>query len=304
MIVLAQGKHERKEAADFIVGFFIARIPILLFQAIQAALLPKLAALSGAGKYDDFRSGLKKLVMIVVGVGLLGIVAGATIGPTVGQILFGDKFNLSNQDLTLLFVGSAAFILALTLAQALIALLGHGRALIAWTVGLVLCVGVMGFGSHDLFLRAELGYLAGCLRRRGHDGDLPADPPPLGDPGEPQPPRRGHRARAARDLARCARPSPAPAGSSDVTSRCTSPGSTSTWSTSTSTDPPPSTSPTTTRSCVASPTSDPTSSTTSRRAATSGQSWGDGDLLTRVNVDGTRHVLDACALAGRRSRAW
>jgi O-antigen/teichoic acid export membrane protein len=167
VLVLAQGPKERADAADFIVGFFIARIPILLFQAIQAALLPKLAALSGAGKHADFRSGLKKLVMIVVGVGILGVVAGATIGPTVGQILFGDKFNLDNLDLTLLFLGSAAFILALTLAQALIALLGHGRALIAWTVGLVLCVGVMALGSSattdDLFRRSELGYLAGCL---------------------------------------------------------------------------------------------------------------------------------------------
>ena len=44
VLVLAQGKVERDAAADFIVGFFIARIPILLFQAIQAALLPKLAA--------------------------------------------------------------------------------------------------------------------------------------------------------------------------------------------------------------------------------------------------------------------
>jgi len=53
---------------------------------------------------------------------------------------------------------------ALTLAQALIALLGHGRALVAWVVGLVVCVGVMAAGSSatvsDLFLRAELGYLA------------------------------------------------------------------------------------------------------------------------------------------------
>jgi O-antigen/teichoic acid export membrane protein len=167
VLLLAQGKVERDAAADFIVGFFIARIPILLFQAIQAALLPKLAGLSGAGKHADFRSGLKKLVMIVVGVGALGVVAGATIGPTVGQILFGDKFNLDNLDLTLLFLGSAAFILALTLAQALIALLGHGRALLAWSVGLVLCVGVMALGSSatvdDLFRRAELGYLAGCL---------------------------------------------------------------------------------------------------------------------------------------------
>jgi O-antigen/teichoic acid export membrane protein len=166
VLVLAQGKAERDAAADFIVGFFIARIPILLFQAIQAALLPKLASLSGAGKHDDFRSGLKKLVMIVVGVGALGVIAGATIGPTVGEILFGDKFNLGSRDLTLLFLGSAAFIFALTLAQALIALLGHGRALIAWTVGLVLCVGVMALGSSatidDLFLRAELGYVVGC----------------------------------------------------------------------------------------------------------------------------------------------
>ncbi|HEY3670926.1 MAG TPA: hypothetical protein VGN51_08330 [Acidimicrobiia bacterium] len=167
VLVLAEGRLERDAAADFIVGFFIARIPILLFQAIQAALLPKLAALSGAGKHADFRSGLKKLVMIVVGVGVLGVVAGATIGPTVGEILFGDKFNLGSRDLTLLFLGSAAFILALTLAQALIALLGHGRALIAWAVGLVLCIGVMALGSSatidDLFLRVELGYLAGCL---------------------------------------------------------------------------------------------------------------------------------------------
>jgi O-antigen/teichoic acid export membrane protein len=188
VLVLAQGRAERDAAADFIVGFFIARIPILLFQAIQAALLPKLAALSGAGKHADFRSGLKKLVMIVLGVGILGVAAGASIGPTVGEILFGDKFNLGSRDLTLLFLGSAAFILALTLAQALIALLGHGRALIAWAIGLVLCIGVMALGSSatidDLFLRVELGYLAGCLgaaitmavfllaRLRSQEGDL------------------------------------------------------------------------------------------------------------------------------------
>src|SRR4051794_38331181 len=64
VIVLAQGKLERDAAADFIVGFLIARIPILLFQAIQAALLPKLAALAGAGKHTDFRAGVRKLLVI------------------------------------------------------------------------------------------------------------------------------------------------------------------------------------------------------------------------------------------------
>jgi O-antigen/teichoic acid export membrane protein len=161
-ILLAKGPHERAEAADFIVGFFIARIPILLFQAIQAALLPKLAALSGAGRHADFRSGLRKLLLIVVGVGALGVLAGVSVGPVAGEILFGEKFNLGNVDLGLLAAGSAMFILALTLAQALIALLGHARALVAWCIGLFVCVVVMAVSSSDLFLRVELGFLAGC----------------------------------------------------------------------------------------------------------------------------------------------
>jgi O-antigen/teichoic acid export membrane protein len=161
-ILLAKGPIERAEAADFIVGFFIARIPILLFQAIQAALLPKLAALAGAGRHADFRSGLKKLLVIVVGVGAIGVVAGATIGPIAGEILFGDKFHLDNLDLGLLAAGSGLFILALTLAQALIALLGHARALIAWCIGLAVCVMVTIGSSSDLFLRVELGFLFGC----------------------------------------------------------------------------------------------------------------------------------------------
>lgn len=161
-ILLAKGAHERAAAADFIVGFFIARIPILLFQAIQAALLPKLAALSGAGRHEDFRAGLKKLLVIVIGVGVLGVLAGGTIGPTAGEILFGDKFDLGNVDLALLAAGSGLFILALTLAQALIALLGHARALVAWCIGLSTCVIVTVVSSDDLFLRVELGFLAGC----------------------------------------------------------------------------------------------------------------------------------------------
>jgi O-antigen/teichoic acid export membrane protein len=162
-IVLANGKKEREMAADFIVGFFLARIPILLFQAVQAALLPKLAGLAGSGQHADFRSGLRKLVVIVMGIGLLGILGGVTIGPEVGKILFGDSFHLDRVDLGLLFAGSAAFILALTLAQALIALQGHGRALVAWVVGLVgVIVGIAATTGSEFLNRVEVGFLVGC----------------------------------------------------------------------------------------------------------------------------------------------
>lgn len=152
---------QKDAVADFIVGLFLARIPILLFQAVQAALLPKLAHLAGSGKYDDFRSGVRKLVIVVVGIAVIGVIAAATLGPTVGEILFGSKFTLGNVDLAMLAAGSGLFILALTLAQALIALLGHARALVAWSIGLAMFVAVTAVAGHDLFRRVELGYIAG-----------------------------------------------------------------------------------------------------------------------------------------------
>jgi O-antigen/teichoic acid export membrane protein len=153
---------ERDAVADFIVGFFLARIPILLFQAVQAALLPKLAGLAGAGLHDEFVTGLRRLIGVVVGIGVIGVVGGFTLGPWVGEILFGDKFTLGHRDLALLAAGSGAFILALTLAQALIALMGHSRAAMAWALGIVGFVIVTALGD-DLFLRVELGFLAGSV---------------------------------------------------------------------------------------------------------------------------------------------
>ena len=161
ILVLADGAAQKELAADFIVGFFLARIPILLFQAVQAALLPKLAGLIGSGRHDDFKAGLRKLLVIVVGIGILGVVGGYILGPTAGEILFGDKFTLDARDLALLAAGSGLFILALTLAQALIAVMGHARATYAWVMGNIAFWLIAVFAAHDLFLRVELGFVAG-----------------------------------------------------------------------------------------------------------------------------------------------
>ncbi|MDQ1520532.1 MAG: hypothetical protein QOI55_1605, partial [Actinomycetota bacterium] len=146
----------------FIAGLFIARIPILLFQAVQAALLPKLAAHAGAGRHDDFRSGLRKLLTVVLVVGALGIVGGFAFGSSAGRLLFGSKFILGSRDLGLLAVGSAAFILALTLAQGLIALRGYRAAAMSWVAGIGTFVVTTALG-HDLLLRVELGFAFGSL---------------------------------------------------------------------------------------------------------------------------------------------
>ena len=89
------------------------------------------------GKHDDFRTGLSKLVMIVVGVGVLGVIGRRHHRPDRRQDPLRRQVQPRQRRPRAAARGSALFILALTLAQALIALLGHGRALIAWAVGLV-----------------------------------------------------------------------------------------------------------------------------------------------------------------------
>jgi O-antigen/teichoic acid export membrane protein len=118
--------------------------------------------LAGQGRHEDFRNGVRKLVAVVVAIGVIGVIGGGTLGPFVGKILFGSKFTLGNGDLALLAAGSGLFILALTLAQALIALMGHARALIAWALGIVAFLVVTALTGPDLFLRVELGSIAGA----------------------------------------------------------------------------------------------------------------------------------------------
>jgi O-antigen/teichoic acid export membrane protein len=155
-----------REVSAFVSGFLLARVPIILFQAVQAALLPKLARLAGAGQHEDFKSGLRKLVLIVLGVGVIGVLGSIVLGPWAVELFFGKTIDRS--DLAMLAAGSGMFILALTLAQALIALMGHAKATFAWAVGIA--VGAVALvttsvSGVEVFLRVELSYLfasAGC----------------------------------------------------------------------------------------------------------------------------------------------
>jgi O-antigen/teichoic acid export membrane protein len=149
-------------AGRFLNGLIIARVPLFMFQAVQAALLPKLAHLAGEGRHEDFRTGLKRLLAVVVGIGVLATVTAFAIGPFVVTTLFGKGFELSHKDLGYLAAGSAIYMLALALAQALIALASYSRVVLGWAAGLVAFVAVTAIGK-DLLPRAEHGFLAGSI---------------------------------------------------------------------------------------------------------------------------------------------
>jgi O-antigen/teichoic acid export membrane protein len=157
-VLATPAQHD--EVAAFVSGFLLARVPIILFQAVQAALLPKLARLAGAGQHEEFKSGLRKLVLIVAGVGVIGVIGAFTFGPWACELFF-DK-SIARGDLALLAAGSGLFILALTLAQALIALMGHAKATFAWASGIAvgaITLVALSVADVDQFLRVELSYL-------------------------------------------------------------------------------------------------------------------------------------------------
>jgi O-antigen/teichoic acid export membrane protein len=146
-------------AGQFANGLTTARIPLFLFQAVLAVLLPKLSRLAGTGSIDEFVVTLRRLVGLVLGVGLVTVAVAAVIGTPVIDRIYGGQTDLTARDLALL---AAAFILVMAsicLDQALIALNSHSRMALGWLAAFTTFVVVASVGS-DLYLRVELGLLA------------------------------------------------------------------------------------------------------------------------------------------------
>lgn len=156
--VLATSSEAAKVTA-FGNGVLLSRVPLFLFQAVQAALLPRLARLAAQGAFAEFRHGLSTLVKVVVGVAVLGTAGSFVLGPWALKLVYGD--GLDRRTLTLLALASGLYMLALTIAQAVIALHGHRYVAYGWLAAMTSFVGVTVVASKDLYLRVELGLVSG-----------------------------------------------------------------------------------------------------------------------------------------------
>jgi len=142
-------------------GVIIARVPLFLFQAVQAALLPKLARLAARGALDDFVRGFRKLLVLVLAVSVIAVVGAFVLGPFVVRVFFDSV--LSRRTLTMLALSSALYMIALALAQAIIALRGHAKVAVGWFVGMMAFIAVAAVPNDDLLMRVEVALVAGSL---------------------------------------------------------------------------------------------------------------------------------------------
>jgi O-antigen/teichoic acid export membrane protein len=153
---------QNAELGAFIAALFIARVPILLFQAVQAALLPRLASLLSAGHVREFIDGFSRLLLLVVGLSVVAIALALVVGPTFGTLLFGTSFVTSGVQLAALTTGCCLVVVALTLAQALIALRRYALPAVSWAVGFGVFLAILIPTSGSVFTRAEIAFVAGA----------------------------------------------------------------------------------------------------------------------------------------------
>ena len=145
----------------FSYGVLLSRIPLFLFQAVQAALLPRLSQQAARGEFGEFRAGLRRLMLVVLAVGLTGTIGAFVLGPWALNIVY--DADLSGRTLAMLSLSSAVYMLALATAQAVIALQGHALVALGWVVGVVTFVLGTWLSSDEVFQRIEIGLVISSI---------------------------------------------------------------------------------------------------------------------------------------------
>ena len=87
---------EKELVTQFTYGVLLARIPLFLFQAVQAALLPRLSRLAARNEIAEFRSGFARLMKLVLLVGVVGTARRIRAGTTRHRTLLRRQAEPSN----------------------------------------------------------------------------------------------------------------------------------------------------------------------------------------------------------------
>jgi O-antigen/teichoic acid export membrane protein len=152
---------EADAVTRFSYGVLLARVPLFMFQAIQASLLPRLARLAARRDYDDFRKGLKLLILVVAAIGAIGTTAAWFLGPWILDLVYGA--DLSGRTIAMLALSSAIYMLALAMSQAVLALEDHAQVAIGWISGILAFVVGTWLAGDQLFRRIEIGLVASSV---------------------------------------------------------------------------------------------------------------------------------------------
>ena len=146
---------------QFAYGVLLARIPLFLFQAVQAALLPRLARLAARGDFVEFRAGLRRLLTLVGIIGVIGTLGALILGAPIVDLVYGA--DLSGRTMAMLALSSAIYMGAIATSQAVVALRGHAQVAFGWILAVTAFLLSLWLGGDELFLRIEVALVISSL---------------------------------------------------------------------------------------------------------------------------------------------
>ena len=145
-------------------AILIARAPLQLFQAVQAAILPHLARLRARGHLDRFRRSVGVTLRAIAAVAAVVVLALIAVGPEAMDLLFGGEFDYDRGGLALMGVGMGLYLAGATLTQAALADGQAGAAALRWLVALAVFVVVLVVPPiDDRVLQVEVAFATGAL---------------------------------------------------------------------------------------------------------------------------------------------
>lgn len=133
--VLAPAGQE-EAAGRLLAAITVTRIPIFLFQSLEALVVPRIAELAQREDRSALVVAVRRLVLLVGALGVLAAAGSALVGPALVSLLFGDAYAVARSTMALLGLGTGVFMVAVSLSDVTVSLGGHRRMAVAWAVGL------------------------------------------------------------------------------------------------------------------------------------------------------------------------
>jgi O-antigen/teichoic acid export membrane protein len=162
MVALKLLDQESGAAGQFLAAFVIARVPLFLFQGVQAVLLPGLAAALAAGDPQGFRTKLRGVFTATGAVALAGLLGAAVAGPWLMGVLFGPEFGLGRIHIVVLAAGTGIYMLAQVCQAGLVALGRHKENARSWAYALIVFV-VACLLPYGPLARVEVALVLSCV---------------------------------------------------------------------------------------------------------------------------------------------
>ena len=160
MVELLATADEAEASGQFVAALVIARVPLFVFAAVQAVLLPGLAASVGARDAATFRARMAQVGLATLVIGVVGTLAVWFLGPQLVPLLFSDAFGTDRGVITLIAGSGAVFMLAQAAAQGLLALGAERFVVVGWSSGLAALTLALAWDG-PIAERAAVALLAG-----------------------------------------------------------------------------------------------------------------------------------------------